>query len=77
MSAIKILRNYAKISPKSTQELHEFGGIQTLCKAFFSQDIQIRKISIEILGMLILTDETAVELASLGMIGLSLRLMNQ
>jgi len=48
-----------------------------LSKAFFSQDKSVRKVSIEILGMLNLTDETAVELASLGMIGLTLKLMNQ
>ena len=48
-----------------------------MSKAFFSQDKSVRKVSIEILGMLNLTDETAVELASLGMIGLTLKLMNQ
>ena len=76
-SAIKIIRNFAKISDKATSELHNFGGIQTLAKSFFSQDKSIRKISIEILGMLNLTDEVALELANLGMIGLSLKLLNQ
>ena len=77
ISAVKILRNYAKISPRATQELHDFGGIQSLSKAFFCQELQIRRVSIEILGMLTLTDETALELGSLGMIGLTLKLMNQ
>jgi hypothetical protein len=58
------------------QDLHSFGAIQTLAKSFFSQDKTIRRISIEILGMLTLTDEVAVELASLGMISLSLKLIN-
>jgi len=34
-------------------------------------------VSIEILGMLTLTDETALELGNLGMVGLTLKLMNQ
>jgi hypothetical protein len=34
-------------------------------------------VSIEILSMLNLTDEVAVELANLGMISLSLKLINQ
>lgn len=57
-------------------ELHNFGAIQTLAKSFFSQDKTIRMVSIEILGMLNLTDEVAVELANLGMISLSLKLIN-
>ena len=77
ISAIKILRNYTKISSKANDELHNYGAIQTLSKAFFSQNKTIRKISIEILGLLKLSDETAIELASLGMIGLTLKLMNQ
>jgi hypothetical protein len=77
ISAIKILRNYTKVSNNVNTELHNFGAIQSLAKAFFSQDKTVRKISIEILGMLHLTDETALELASLGMVGLSLKLMNQ
>ena len=57
--------------------MHSLGAIQTLAKSFFSQDKTIRRISIEILGMLTLTDEVALELASLGMISLSLKLINQ
>ena len=75
--AIKIIRNYAKMTEKAVHELHSFGAIQTLAKSFFSQDKTIRKISIEILGMLTLTDEVAIELANLGMISLSLKLINQ
>lgn len=36
ISAITIIKNYAKNSTKATHDLHNFGGIQTLAKAFFS-----------------------------------------
>ena len=37
ISAIKIIRNYAKISgDRAVHELHNFGAIQTLAKSFFS-----------------------------------------
>jgi hypothetical protein len=34
--AIKIIRNYTRISDKVVHELHNFGAIQTLAKSFFS-----------------------------------------
>lgn len=76
-SAVRILRSYAKNSPRATNEYHSFGVLQTLSKAFFSQEMQVKKISMEILGSLSLSDEAAVELANLGMISLTLKLMNQ
>jgi hypothetical protein len=61
--AIKIIRNYCKISDKAAQELHNFGGIQSLSKCFYCQEKSIRRIAIEILAMLNLTDEATHELA--------------
>lgn len=35
-SAIKIIRNYSKLTDQAVHELHNFGAIQTLAKSFFS-----------------------------------------
>lgn len=63
ISAIKILRNYVRVSEDASTELHNFGGIQSLSKCFFCAEKSIRKIAIEILAMLTLTDEVTLELA--------------
>lgn len=76
VSAIKIIKNYVFISDMATQELHNFGAIQSLSKCFFCSDKIIRKYSIEILSLLNLTDEATYELAQLGMISLTLKLMH-
>ncbi len=76
ISSIKIIKNYVKISDKATQELHNQGAIQSLSKCFFSSDKLIRKVAIEILALLKLTDEVTFELANLGMISLVLKLMH-
>lgn len=38
ISSIKIIKNYVYVAipEKSTEELHNQGGIQSLCKCFFS-----------------------------------------
>ena len=60
----------------ATQELHNQGGIQSLSKCFFSSDKQIKKTALEILALLNLTDEATEELADLGMISLTLKMMH-
>jgi len=64
VSAIKILRNFAKICPGvAPQELHNFGAIQTLAKCFYCQEKKIRRISLDIFSKLNITDDIAYELA--------------
>ena len=48
-----------------------------MCKCFFAQDKVIRRLAIEILANIQLTDEATLEIANLGMISLTLKMMQQ
>jgi hypothetical protein len=69
------MKNYVLISPYASEDIYNYGGLQSLFKAYNFPDKFIRRTALEVLSHLKINKNIIYELSALGMVSESIKML--